>query len=199
MKVIRFFKMFKRNGSAEYDGVYNMYNGKDDIEKLGLLYTWNYNKTVSFLSGNCSKVEGTMGELWYPPRSKPTIKLFASDLCRYYCSFKLSIQKFKFQLLIKLLKFFFPCLLFGGRTSYNYYCSSIELMKSDKYIKHGVEGDKYSGSEKIFDNGTIYPEMKCFIPEDIQQPSGVRNVSLCKYETLSNNNINNIIIYFLKY
>lgn len=59
-----------------------MYTGDGDIEKLGLLYTWNYNKTVSFLKGNCSKVDGTTGELWYPTRHKSSIKLFSSDLCR---------------------------------------------------------------------------------------------------------------------
>lgn len=75
-------KYFQRNGSAEYDGVYNIYNGENNIETLGLLNTWNYNKTVPFLNGNCSKIEGTTGELWYPPKDRSTIKLFSSDLCR---------------------------------------------------------------------------------------------------------------------
>lgn len=130
----------ERNGSAEYDGVYNIYNGENNIETLGLLNTWNYNKTVPFLNGNCSKIEGTTGELWYPPKDRSTIKLFSSDLC-----------------------------------------SSIELKRVDKYTTYGIEGIKYGGSQKIFDNGTIYPEMKCFIPEGVQLPSGVRNVSSCKF------------------
>lgn len=72
-------------------------------------------------------------------------------------------------------------------------------MKSDKFTKYGIEGDKYAGSEKIFDNGTTYPEMKCFIPEGIQLPSGVRNVTSCKYETLLIQIINCNCEYFRNY
>ncbi|KAJ8922773.1 hypothetical protein NQ315_007808 [Exocentrus adspersus] len=130
----------ERNGSAEYDGVFNMYNGGNDINKLGLLTTWNYNDTVSFFKGDCGKVDGTIGELWYPPRDRSSIKLFASDLC-----------------------------------------SSVELIRKAEYTTYGIEGHKYVGSDKVFDNGTSYKEMQCFLTDGVQLLSGVRNVSACKF------------------
>lgn len=75
---------------------------------------------------------------------------------------------------LKTNSLFYECLIL--------YFSSIELKRIDKYTTYGIEGNKYGGSQKIFDNGTIYPEMKCFIPEGVQLPSGVRNVSSCKYD-----------------
>ncbi|KAJ8971442.1 hypothetical protein NQ314_000698 [Rhamnusium bicolor] len=112
----------ERNGSAEYDGLFNMNTGADDVEKLGIVKKWNYNATVSFFEGNCGKVEGTTGEL-----------------------------------------------------------CSVELTKAGDDILYGIEGHIYKGMEKNFDNGTVYPDMKCFIPEGVVQFSGVRNVSLCKF------------------
>lgn len=58
-----------------------MFTGADDIEKLGRIHAWNYNSSVSYYKGNCGKVEGTSGELWYPPRDDKFIKVFANDIC----------------------------------------------------------------------------------------------------------------------
>nr|XP_023018229.1 protein croquemort-like [Leptinotarsa decemlineata]XP_023018231.1 protein croquemort-like [Leptinotarsa decemlineata]XP_023018232.1 protein croquemort-like [Leptinotarsa decemlineata] len=128
-----------RNNSAEYDGLFNMNNGRDTIDKLGLVRFWNYQNSVPYWKGQCGKVEGTTGELWYPPKDTKTIKIFSNDLC-----------------------------------------SSVALDHDGELTLHGIDGHKYVGGARTFDNGSQYPEMECFVPNGFQL-SGVRNVSLCKY------------------
>lgn len=43
----------------------------------------------------------------------------------------------------------------------------------------GVDGYRYVAGERAFDNGTLYPENKCFNTGPI--PTGLRNVSQCKF------------------
>ncbi|CAH1983914.1 unnamed protein product [Acanthoscelides obtectus] len=117
-----------------------MYNGANGIENLGKLHTWNYQTDVPYWPDSCGNVDGTTGELWYPPLGRDKLKLFATDIC-----------------------------------------SSIELVKDGKFWLDGMESDKYVGTEEVFDNGTVFPEQKCFVPDHVQQPSGIRNVSLCKF------------------
>lgn len=56
----------------------------------------------------------------------------------------------------------------------------MELIKDGEFTLHGVEGNRFIGTEKVFDNGTLYPDMRCFKSDNVQLPSGVRNVSGCK-------------------
>ncbi|KAF7270551.1 hypothetical protein GWI33_016506 [Rhynchophorus ferrugineus] len=70
-----------RNGSATYDGVYNMYTGNKDISKLGIITEWNYESQTSYYPDKCGLINGTSGELWYPPHSSEEISIFASDMC----------------------------------------------------------------------------------------------------------------------
>ncbi|KAG5890079.1 hypothetical protein JTB14_003643 [Gonioctena quinquepunctata] len=130
----------ERNNTPEYDGLYNMNNGGDDIDKLGIVRFWNYKDSVPYWKGQCGKVEGTTGELWYPPKDMQTIKIFSNDLC-----------------------------------------SSVTLDHSSEHTVHGIEGHRYVGGPRTFDNGSKYPEMSCFVPEGFKYYSGVRNVSLCKF------------------
>uniref|UniRef100_A0A6P7H5P2 Protein croquemort n=1 Tax=Diabrotica virgifera virgifera TaxID=50390 RepID=A0A6P7H5P2_DIAVI len=130
-----------RNDSAPYDGMWNMDNGANSIDTLGLVRNWNYESRVPYYEGTCGEVEGTQGELWYPPHDKKTVKIFSNDLC-----------------------------------------SSIELDWRGDYEYQGMKGHKFVGTDKVFDNGTKYPEMGCFKGKGVtHQLSGVRNVSLCKY------------------
>ncbi|CAG9819613.1 unnamed protein product [Phaedon cochleariae] len=70
-----------RNNSVEYDGIFNMNSGGDDIEKLGIINTWNNMSEIPYWKGQCQKVVGTSGELWYPPRDAKTVEIFSNDLC----------------------------------------------------------------------------------------------------------------------
>ncbi|XP_047119615.1 protein croquemort-like [Schistocerca piceifrons] len=79
------FKQFgyfvDRNGSETYDGVFNMYTGKDNIELLGTVAEWNYNSSTPYYERPCSDVTGTTGELWGPIRNKNDVGIFAPDIC----------------------------------------------------------------------------------------------------------------------
>ncbi|XP_045478674.1 protein croquemort-like isoform X2 [Harmonia axyridis] len=59
-------------------------------------------------------------------------------------------------------------------------CSSLNLEANGSYSTFGIEGNVYAQTERLFDNGTKYPEMACFSP-GISLPTGVRNVSQCKF------------------
>ncbi|XP_072385233.1 protein croquemort isoform X2 [Diabrotica undecimpunctata] len=70
-----------RNDSAPYDGMWNMDNGANSIDTLGLVRNWNYQSHVPYYEGTCGDVEGTQGELWYPPHDQKSVKIFSNDLC----------------------------------------------------------------------------------------------------------------------
>jgi scavenger receptor class B protein 1 len=128
-----------RNGSIDYDGTFNMFDGTDDVRKLGRFSSWNYNKSTKYYPGYCGQVNGTSGELWYPVEDDSHVQIFSPDTC-----------------------------------------STLSLVRNGEDEMFGLEGSKFIGDEKVFDNGTKYPEMACFSPGDAV-PSGVRNVSECKF------------------
>ncbi|ENN78638.1 hypothetical protein D910_09210 [Dendroctonus ponderosae] len=70
-----------RNGSATYDGVFNMYSGGNDIRKLGLITRWNYEHETSYYPGECAVVNGSSGELWYAPHDDKEVAIFSPDMC----------------------------------------------------------------------------------------------------------------------
>ncbi|XP_047001866.1 protein croquemort-like isoform X1 [Schistocerca americana] len=79
----RFGWFYSRNGSADFDGVFNMRTGADDLYRVGELARWNYDERTRYFPGRCGNVEGSAGELWPPKRSKDDrIGLFSPDLCR---------------------------------------------------------------------------------------------------------------------
>lgn len=74
----------ERNNSELYDGKFRMFTGTDEITKLGNLQMWNGNSSTGLFRNSCSIVKGTSGELWPPIENheKPTISVFAPDICR---------------------------------------------------------------------------------------------------------------------
>jgi len=74
-------------------------------------------------------------------------------------------------------------------------CSSLYLVKSqNSESRHGLEGYKFYGDDSVFDNGTKYPEKRCFcsksqligttdITASVEEclPSGVRSISKCRF------------------
>lgn len=61
-------------------------------------------------------------------------------------------------------------------------CRGINLDFAEEVTVHGIKGYKYSGGDRTFDNGTKYPEMKCFNLGDVV-PAGVMNISACRFGT----------------
>nr|CAD7203608.1 unnamed protein product [Timema douglasi] len=71
----------ERNNSASYDGLFNMYTGTDDLSKLGMMYSWNYEHQSHYYEESCGLVRGTTGEICAPVKDMATLDLFSSDIC----------------------------------------------------------------------------------------------------------------------
>nr|CAD7605787.1 unnamed protein product [Timema genevievae] len=71
----------ERNNSASYDGLFNMYTGTDDLSKLGMMYSWNYEHQSHYYNESCGLVRGTTGEICAPVKDMATLDLFSSDIC----------------------------------------------------------------------------------------------------------------------
>lgn len=59
-----------------------MYDGTDDIQKLGRFAWWNYKSRTEFFPSYCGDVNGTSGELWYPVQEDKYVDVFSPDTCR---------------------------------------------------------------------------------------------------------------------
>ncbi|XP_030576320.1 platelet glycoprotein 4 [Archocentrus centrarchus] len=67
-----------------YDGYYNVFNGKDDISKVGIIDRWRGEKKLSFWNDEyCDMINGTDASS-FPPFLDKKIPLFffSSDICR---------------------------------------------------------------------------------------------------------------------
>lgn len=77
----KFAWFYGRNGSAPYDGTFNMFTGESNLLDLGIVVQWNYNSMVSYYPGECGRVKGTNGDLWPPLPDNKTVSFFVSDIC----------------------------------------------------------------------------------------------------------------------
>uniref|UniRef100_A0A668A822 Platelet glycoprotein 4 n=1 Tax=Myripristis murdjan TaxID=586833 RepID=A0A668A822_9TELE len=70
--------------NGTYDGYYNVYTGKDDISKVGLIDRWQGERTVDYWNNTyCDMINGTDASS-FPPfldKKKP-LYFFSSDICR---------------------------------------------------------------------------------------------------------------------
>lgn len=72
------------NMSTTADGLVNMYTGKDDIEKVGLLHSVNYKTKLNIFNKDCSYGYGSAGDLWPEHMAvQPNISLYIPNMCRY--------------------------------------------------------------------------------------------------------------------
>jgi len=78
----KFAWFYQRNNSDYYDGVFNIFTGTDDINKLASMDMWNYTRQTPYYESYCGMVNGSFGEGW-PPRREPTsISMYITDICR---------------------------------------------------------------------------------------------------------------------
>lgn len=68
-----------------------------------------------------------------------------------------------------------PITIFNGEM-----CRPLDLFFTEEINVEGINLYKYSATRRSVDNGTEYPEYKCFSYGD-SVPSGVMNVSSCRY------------------
>uniref|UniRef100_A0A3Q1J632 Platelet glycoprotein 4 n=1 Tax=Anabas testudineus TaxID=64144 RepID=A0A3Q1J632_ANATE len=70
--------------NGTYDGYYNVYNGKDDISKVGIIDRWRGEESLDFWDDKyCDMINGTDASS-FPPfvdKKKP-LYFFSSDICR---------------------------------------------------------------------------------------------------------------------
>ncbi|XP_031845637.1 protein croquemort [Nomia melanderi] len=77
----KFAWFYGRNGTASYDGTFNMDTGASNILDLGIVREWNFKDNVNYYDGDCGKVKGTNGDLWPPLPDNETVTFFISDIC----------------------------------------------------------------------------------------------------------------------
>ncbi|XP_051170165.1 protein croquemort-like isoform X2 [Leptopilina boulardi] len=79
----KFGWFYGRNESDTYEGTYNIKTGKNSISEIGELVEWNYTNKTIYNNGKCSKIKGTVGDLWHPFTANESSRLsvFSSDIC----------------------------------------------------------------------------------------------------------------------
>lgn len=78
------FNSTQRNESEDWLGHFNVNTGQDDISKLGITRTWNYQRASPDFESPCNNIRGSSGELFPPWQTKDqSIAIFNGDLCRY--------------------------------------------------------------------------------------------------------------------
>ncbi|XP_060529969.1 uncharacterized protein LOC132704160 [Cylas formicarius] len=82
LPIDKFGWFYGRNGSADYEGVFNMDTGVSG--QLGELYSWRYMTKTPYYPNRCGHVEGSAGE-FFPTelRKDSVIKFFSADMCRF--------------------------------------------------------------------------------------------------------------------
>lgn len=81
----KFGWFYSRNGSAAYDGVFEIYTGKKILEDMGKIANWNYKPNTGLFPSPCDHIDGSStGELWWPLGRPPpeTLNIFTPDICR---------------------------------------------------------------------------------------------------------------------
>lgn len=119
-----------------------MNTGEDDISKLGTINKFNGEFSHSVYTGECSKLKGSIGEIFNPDLSQDSISLFMGDMCRTI--------PFDFE-------------------------KEVEI--------HGITGNKYVAGDRAVDNGTKFSENSCYSGNGDDFPSGVMNISACRYSS----------------
>ncbi|TMW45645.1 hypothetical protein DOY81_009278, partial [Sarcophaga bullata] len=75
---------YKRNNSKEAEGTSTIYTGQHDLGKMGDLKYWNGSDHTEYWQGECSRVNGTTGELWAPGKMwHEPVTLFLADAARF--------------------------------------------------------------------------------------------------------------------
>lgn len=71
-----------KNGSD--DGIYTVFSGEKDIQRLNEINTWRNKTSLGFWNTTyCNMLNGTDGSMWHPfIKKSERLSLFSSDICR---------------------------------------------------------------------------------------------------------------------
>ncbi|XP_066598162.1 protein croquemort-like [Prorops nasuta] len=176
----RFGWFYKRNGSYEIDGHFNMATGEDDIKNLGVIKNWNYRDTTKFFRSPCNVIEGSAGEFWPPHRTKDDVTMFSVDLCRPITYEYTETAEY---LGVKGYKFSLGGKTFGNDTRRRYphdqakYFEAVTTTEDFFNAEHSAEANTKSLLEDDPDTvnlGYCYCNGEC-------TPSGLINITACRY------------------
>jgi len=79
----KFAWFYKRNNSADQEGIYNVETGHDDISKIGLLRSWNFRNRTDFFDAECGQLNGSFGDLFPPDQRKDKpLQMFSAEFCK---------------------------------------------------------------------------------------------------------------------
>jgi len=80
----KFGWFYKRNGTTWSDGLLRMHTGKDDINKLGEIVSWNKSNRTEAFRGKCGQVTGSSDGLFAPGLLKKaeSFDIWSTDTCR---------------------------------------------------------------------------------------------------------------------
>jgi len=69
--------------STKADGLINMFTGKDNIEKVGLVHSVNFNSKLNVFNEDCSASSASAGDLWPEHTAmQPNMSIYIPNLCR---------------------------------------------------------------------------------------------------------------------
>ena len=87
LRIANKFGLFaSTNGNDSFDGMYEIYTGKDDVSKVNVIKTWKNMTHLTYWNPtypDCNMINGTDGTL-FPPFVKKSdiLRFFSSDICR---------------------------------------------------------------------------------------------------------------------
>ncbi|XP_026533018.1 platelet glycoprotein 4-like [Notechis scutatus] len=114
-----------------FDGPYQIYNGKDDINKVGIIQSYKNNRTVDYWESYCGMVNGTDGASFHPFISKSEeLYFFSSDICR---SMFVTFESEKTVKEILVYRFAVPLTIFSSPTTNPdniCFCTDMELSRN---------------------------------------------------------------------
>ncbi|KAJ9578471.1 hypothetical protein L9F63_005291, partial [Diploptera punctata] len=74
---------YGRNGSADYEGAFNMDTGAENSSRFGRLKHWNYRNYSTYYKDECSDLDGSAGDFFPSKLTRDvTWSMFAPDICR---------------------------------------------------------------------------------------------------------------------
>lgn len=71
------------NMTTKGDGLINMFTGEDDIERVGLVNSVDYDMKLNIFNKDCSAANASLGDLWPEHAAiQPNISIYIPSLCR---------------------------------------------------------------------------------------------------------------------
>uniref|UniRef100_A0A1I8PLM1 Protein croquemort n=2 Tax=Stomoxys calcitrans TaxID=35570 RepID=A0A1I8PLM1_STOCA len=75
--------LLNRNGSKDFEGLFTINTGVEDLREMGELKFWNGKNHTGFFEGECGRLNGSTADLFVPNRGpEEWITIYMKDTCR---------------------------------------------------------------------------------------------------------------------